>query len=245
MTRYKLTLEYDGTGLSGWQRQDKDLTLQEILEDALFSLTSERVEVVASGRTDAGVHAIGQVAHFDLEKDFELHKILGGLNHYLNEKPISIISAEEVSEDFHARFSAKKRYYRYIILNRKSPPVIQKNRVWHVNIPLDIDLMKEAAKHLIGNHDFSSFRAAECQSNNPVKTLDSIDISEDGERICFDISALSFLHHQCRNIVGTLKEVGEGRIKPSDIPNILKAKDRSSAGITAPAHGLYFEKVDY
>lgn len=245
MTRYKLIIEYDGTDLCGWQRQNDMPTVQGNLEQAIESMTGEKIEVVASGRTDAGVHAIAQVVHFDIDKEYELHKIEGGLNHYLTEKQVSVISAHKVSEEFHARFSAIKRYYRYIILNRKAPTVLKKNRVWHVIQPLDIKKMQEAAEYLLGNHDFSSFRASECQSETPVKTLDSIDISVSDEEIYFDISARSFLHHMCRNIVGTLKEVGEGRIAPSDIKKIIEDKDRSSAGITAPAYGLYFMKVDY
>lgn len=245
MARYKLIIEYDGTGLVGWQRQKEDLSLQEILEDAIYSLTSERAEAVASGRTDAGVHAFGQVVHFDLDKDFDEYKVLTGLNHYLIGKPISIIFAQQVDNDFHARFDAKKRYYRYVILNRISPSVLDKNRCWHITAKLDLPSMKQAANHLLGNHDFSSFRASECQAKTPVKTLDSIEITQNGEKICFDISARSFLHHQCRNIVGTLKEVGEGRIQPDCIKAIIGAKNRSAAGITAPAHGLYFVKVDY
>jgi tRNA pseudouridine38-40 synthase len=245
MTRYKLSIEYCGTGTHGWQRQPEDVTLQQILEIALKKLTNENVVTVASGRTDAGVHALAQVVHFDLQKDFDSFKILTGLNHYLVSKPISVLSSEKVSDDFHARFSATKRYYRYIILNRRAPSPLNKKRMWHVVNKLDISLMREAAKHLIGIHDFSSFRASECQSKNPVKTLDYINITLNDEQIIFDISGPSFLHHQCRNIVGTLKEVGEGKISPNDIPEILKSKKRSEAGVTAPAHGLYFVKVDY
>jgi len=245
MQRFKLTLEYDGTGYCGWQRQKESVSLQEVLEDAIFELTGEKVEAIASGRTDAGVHAINQVAHFDLEKGFGTDKILKGLNYYLKGKPISIISVDGVDDDFHARFKAKKRHYRYIILNRKSPPVLQLNRVWYVIPKLDVDAMRGAAKYLIGEHDFSSFRASACQAKNPVKTMESITITEDGDKIYFDITAISFLHHMCRNIVGTLKEVGEGKRISSDIPKMIKAKNRSTAGATAPAHGLYFVSVEY
>ncbi len=245
MTRYKLKIEYDGTGIHGWQRQKNDLTLQEIFEDSLYKLTNEKIEVVASGRTDAGVHAFGQVVHFDLNKDWDEFKILTGLNHHLIRKSISVLSSKKVSDDFHSRFSAKKRYYRYIILNRKSPSPLYRGRAWHVVNKLDTKKMRDAAKYLIGTHDFSSFRASECQSKNPIKTLESIDITEKGDQIIFDISAISFLHHQCRNMVGTLKEVGEGKIHPEDISAIIESKSRSEAGVTAPAHGLYFMKVEY
>jgi len=245
MPRYKLEIEYCGTGTHGWQIQPDDITLQKILESALYKLTNQKTEAVATGRTDAGVHALSMTVHFDLEGGFDIHKLVTGLNHYLLDEPISVLNAQEVDGDFHARFSAKKRFYRYIILNRLAPPSLDLSRVWHVKQNLDVSKMAKAAKHLLGNHDFSSFRAALCQAKSPVKTMDKINISKQDDKIIIELEALSFLHHQCRNIVGTLKEVGEGKINPDEIPDIIDAKDRSAAGITAPAHGLYFVKVEY
>jgi tRNA pseudouridine38-40 synthase len=243
--RYKITIEYDGTGLAGWQRQKNKISVQEILEESIEKLTQEKVLTVASGRTDAGVHARGQVVHFDLQKEFDEHNIRHGLNFYLVEKPVAVIDSKIVAEDFHARFSSKKRYYRYIILNRPSPSKLDKYRAWFVPQYLDVPLMQQAAKHLEGHHDFSSFRSSECQANSPVKTLDEIKITREGDFIFFDISAKSFLHNMVRNLVGTLKAVGIKKLSPDAIPEILAAKNRSKAGETAPPQGLYFMKVDY
>ncbi len=245
MIRFKTTIEYFGKGLVGWQAQDVGISVQSILQEALYKLSQEKPEIIASGRTDAGVHALGQVVHFDLEKDFTAYNVQQGLNSYLHETPVSVVSAEEVDENFHARFSALKRYYRYIILNRKTPSALERDRAWHVPKILDIESMKEAARYLVGQHDFTSFRASECQSKNPVKTMDSVEVTKSGDFLYFDISARSFLHHQVRNIVGTLKQVGEGKTKPEEIKNILEARNRSAAGETAPAYGLYFMKVEY
>ncbi|MEY3196897.1 MAG: tRNA pseudouridine synthase [Pseudomonadota bacterium] len=245
MIRYKLIIEYFGPYFSGWQWQDNGVTVEQVIVEAIFAFTKKKTTLYAAGRTDAGVHARGQVAHFDLEEDIAPHRMIRGLNHFLLPHPVSIISCKIVDLEFHARFSAKKRHYEYLILNRSSPTVIDHERVWHVHTELDITLMQEAAKFLIGNHDFTSFRAKECQSKSPIKTLDKIEIKKDGDVIKFSLSAQSFLHHMVRNIVGTLKMVGEGKIFPSDIEKILNAKDRSAAGITAPAYGLYFMKVDY
>lgn len=247
--RFKLTIEYDGTNLCGWQKQNNQDSVQVRLEKAIFELTKEKVETIASGRTDAGVHALGQVVHFDLPTNialnFDEYKLRKGINHFLKNQQVSVISIEKVNEDFHARFSAKKRFYRYIILNRPSPPVIDQNRVWHVANKLDLENIIKGAKYFEGKHDFTSFRASECQAQNPVKTIDEIKISKDGDRLYIDVSALSFLHHMIRNISGTLKEVGEGKRNPEDIKKIIEAKNRSEAGMTAPACGLYFVKVAY
>jgi tRNA pseudouridine38-40 synthase len=243
--KYKITIEYDGTNLVGWQKQPNQLSVQESIENAIYSLSQEKVEVIGAGRTDAGVHATGQVAHFDLQKEFPENNIRAGINFYLTEKPIVILNAKKVDDDFHARFSAQKRYYKYALLNRSSPAVLDKNRVWHMPMPLDIYEMERAADFLLGNHDFSSFRSSECQAKNPVKTLDEVDIEQYEDFIFFHVSAKSFLHNMVRNIVGTLVDVGTGKIKADDIPKILAAKDRTKAGQTAPACGLYFEGVDY
>lgn len=244
MQRYKITIEYDGTDYCGWQRQDA-LSIQECVEKAIYAFSGEEVLVTACGRTDAGVHAYGQVAHFDLEKPHPTHTVVGAINYHLRPHKIVITKAELVDQEFHARFSAQKRYYRYLIVNRQSPPALDAKRCWFVRAKLDLEKMRMAAQYLIGTHDFTSFRAAQCQAASPVKTLDFIEISNFENTIIFDFAARSFLHHMVRNIVGTLKMVGEGRISPDEVAQMIEAKDRSSAGMTAPAHGLYFMRVEY
>ena len=245
--RYKLTLEYDGTSTLGWQRQLDGPSIQEYMEQVLEILSGTHSEVSAAGRTDAGVHALGQVAHIDFTTTMEPWKIREAFNANLRllEAPVCVLEVEPASNDFHARFSAKGRAYIYRILNRRSPSVLQNNRVWWVPIPLDIKKMQQGASYLLGNHDFTSFRAAACQAKSPIKTLDKIDIIACNEEIIFTVEAKSFLHHQVRNMVGTLKLVGEGKLLPQDIKRILDAKDRSKAGATAPACGLYLTKVIY
>ncbi|MBE6448304.1 MAG: tRNA pseudouridine(38-40) synthase TruA [Alphaproteobacteria bacterium] len=249
--RYKITIEYDGTNILGWQRQLDGPSVQEYLENAVLSLvphsSSSRIEVQGAGRTDAGVHALAQVAHFDLEREIEDWKLRDAINFHLRDQnaPVVVTLVEAVSSDFNARFSAKGRGYIYRILNRRAPSALEKNRVWWVPVELNITKMQEAAKHLLGYHDFSSFRAAACQAKSPLKTLDKIEIYQQGEEIIFEVEAKSFLHHQVRNIVGTLKLVGDGHLQPSDIKKILEAKDRKVAGPTAPASGLYLSKVWY
>lgn len=245
--RYKLTLEYDGTNTLGWQRQLDGPSIQEYMEKVLEILSGTHSEVAAAGRTDAGVHAIAQVAHIDFDTNMETWKIREAFNANLRqlEAPVSVLDVEAVSDDFHARFSARGRGYIYKILNRRSPSVLQANRVWWVPVELDIEAMRKGAEYLLGNHDFSSFRAAACQAKSPIKTLDKLDIEKIGDEIIFTVEAKSFLHHQVRNMVGTLKMVGDGKLKPDDIKTILEAKDRSKAGATAPACGLYLNKVVY
>ena len=243
MTRYKINLEYDGTDLIGWQTNQDGPSVQSLVEDAIFKFCGENVEVYSAGRTDAGVHAISMVAHFDLSRDQDEQTVMRAMNFYLVNKPVSVLSCEKVSDDFHARFSCVARHYKYVVINRSAPVVLDKNRVWWVPQKLDVDAMKTAAQKLIGKHDFTSFRAAQCQAKSPIKTLDSVSITQDGEEITFEFSARSFLHHQVRNMVGTLVEIGMG--KPYDIDKIFDAKDRSAAGITAPASGLYFVAADY
>lgn len=243
MTRYKINLEYDGTDLIGWQTNQDGPSVQSLVEDAIFKFCGENVEVYSAGRTDAGVHAISMVAHFDLMRDQDEQTVMRAMNFYLVNKPVSVLSCEKVSDDFHARFSCVARHYKYVVINRSAPVVLDKNRVWWVPQKLDVDAMKSAAKKLIGKHDFTSFRAAQCQAKSPIKTLDSVSITQNGEEITFEFSARSFLHHQVRNMVGTLVEIGMG--KPYDIDKIFDAKDRSAAGITAPASGLYFVAADY
>ena len=243
MTRYKINLEYDGTDLIGWQENAQGPSVQSLCQDAIFQFCSEKTTVFSAGRTDAGVHAICMTAHFDLEKDADAETVMRAMNFYLTEKPVSVLSCEKVSDDFHSRFSCTKRNYKYIVLNRGAPVVLEKNRVWWVPQKLDIDAMKNAAKKLIGKHDFTSFRAAQCQALSPIKTLDSCRIEQNGDKIIFEFSAKSFLHHQVRNMVGTLVEIGMG--KDLDIDKIFAAKNRSAAGINAPACGLYFVSAEY
>lgn len=247
--RYKITIEYDGTNILGWQRQLDGPSVQEYLEKALSYLSSDgqEIPVQGAGRTDAGVHALAQVAHFDLEREIADWKLRDALNFHLREQeaPVVVLNVEEVEDSFNARFSAKGRGYIYRILNRRSPTVLEKDRVWWVPVDLDIGKMQEGAKYLLGHHDFSSFRAAACQAKSPIKTLDKLEISQKGEEIIFEVEAKSFLHHQVRNMVGTLKLVGDGHLTPQDVKTILEAKDRKAAGPTAPACGLYLSKVWY
>ncbi|MDR1691592.1 MAG: tRNA pseudouridine(38-40) synthase TruA [Rickettsiales bacterium] len=243
--RYKITIEYDGTNYSGWQRQNGAKTIAGCLETALFNISGKQTEILGSGRTDAGVHAKGQCAHFDMEKDWDTYKLMSALNAHLVNEEISVLKCETVPPDFHARFSSKKRYYQYIILNRNAKEALDKNRVWKISKELNVAAMKKAAKHLIGNHDFSSFRSSQCGALSPVKTLDEIKITQKDEYIFIDVNAKSFKHHMVRNHVGTLDEVGLQKQKPLWAKEVLNAKDRTKAGITAPACGLYFMKVDY
>lgn len=245
MQRYKLTIEYDGTPFSGWQRQDDRPSVQQTVEDAIAQYTQQALTLTCAGRTDAGVHAFGQVAHVDLLEAREEFSVRQGINFYLVGQPVSVVKAEKVDETFHARFDAVKRHYEYRVLNRPSPPAIDRMRVWHVHQTLDLQAMRAGASYLVGSHDYTSFRATECQSKSPLKSIDRIDIVQAGEHISIVLSARSFLHHQVRNIVGTLSLVGLGKWQPEQVQVALAAKDRSAAGPTAPAHGLYFMQVDY
>lgn len=245
MPRYKITIEYDGTGLVGWQKQKGKKSVQQLLEKAIEGFCQENVKTTAAGRTDAGVHALAQIVHFNLSKKHPLRNIQHGINHHLNEAPISVLKAEIVSDDFSARFNAKKRYYRYHIINRAAPPKVYKNRAWHIPQKLDSKAMKKGAEFFIGKHDFTSFRSTECQAKSPVKTLEEVKITKRGEHIYIDVSARSFLHNMVRNITGTLVLIGRGKLQPEKIKEILKAKDRRAAGPTAPAYGLYLTKVRY
>ena len=245
MPRYKLTLEYDGAGLVGWQRQDNGPSVQEALESAVMGFCGDIVVAVAAGRTDAGVHARGQVAHIDLSRDHDPDTVRDALNAHFRPAAIAVLSAETVAEDFHARFSATKRHYRYRIVNRRSPLTVERGHAWLVQKPLDATAMQAAADALIGQHDFSSFRAAECQAKSPLKTLDALDVTRDGDAIAVTASARSFLHRQVRNLVGSLVLVGEGKWRVGDMARVLAARDRATAGPTAPAEGLYLMAVDY
>ena len=247
--RFAITIEYDGSNLVGWQRQTNGLSVQEVLEKALFELTGEKKTIHGSGRTDAGVHALGQVAHFDLKKTMTMDAIRDGLNFHIKKLykkiKVSVLATKKVKKDFHARFSAKKKTYVYKILDRRPPPAIKKKRVWHVRKKLDDKVMKEAAKILVGRHDFTSFRSTECQAKSPLKTIDSIKILRIGEEIQIWIKARSFLHNQIRIIVGTLVLVGRKKWEEKNIGEALKSKKRAAAGQTAPAEGLYLHSVKY
>ena len=246
MPRWKLTIEYDGRPFSGWQRQDNGPSVQQALEEAVQKLSGgETVRAHGSGRTDAGVHALGQVVHFDLEKPFAAEKIRDGLNFHLRPWPVSVLAVEAVGADFHARLTSTGRSYVYRILNRRAPPALDIGRVWHVQRPLDAAAMHEAAQVLIGLHDFTSFRASLCQAKSPLKTLDRLDVVREGDEVRVYAAARSFLHHQVRNMVGTLELVGKGKWGAADVRAALDARDRSRAGPTAPPDGLYFIEARY
>lgn len=245
MTRYKLTLEYDGGPFIGWQRQDNGMSVQQALEDAVTGFCGETVTVNGAGRTDSGVHALGQVAHIDIVRDTEPERLRDALNFHLKPHPVAVLRAEAVGGDFHARFSATARAYRYRVLNRRPPPVIARGRVWWVAHALDAQAMHDAAKVLLGRHDFTTFRASLCQAPSPVKTLDRLEVMRHGEEIVIEARARSFLHHQVRNIVGTLKLVGEAKWTADDVRRALEARDRAAGGPTAPPDGLYLTDVFY
>jgi tRNA pseudouridine38-40 synthase len=245
MPRYKLTIEYDGAGLVGWQRQANGLSVQEALETAITKLSGEMTTVHGAGRTDAGVHALAQTAHVQLARAVEPEVLRSAVNHHLRPAAISIISVELVSDDFDARLSAIGRVYLYRILNRRAPPALERGRVWQVATPLDVEAMREGARHLVGHHDFSTFRDSLCQAKSPLKTLDALELRRGGDEIHIEARARSFLHHQVRNMAGTLKLVGLGRWHPDDVATALAARDRRAGGPTAPPEGLYLVEVCY
>lgn len=245
MNRWKLVIEYDGGPFVGWQRQANGLSVQEVIEDAVFRFSQEKAHVQGAGRTDSGVHALGQVAHVDLEKETDADTVRDALNFHLKPNPVSILSVDQVDDDFHARFTATRRAYLYRILDRRPPPALDAGKVWHVTRRLDADAMHAAAQVLIGHHDFTSFRAKDCQADSPMKTLDRLDVRRVGDEIHLDVEARSFLYHQVRNFTGTLKRVGEGKWGRRDVEAALAACDRAAAGETAPAQGLYLVSVGY
>jgi len=245
VTRYKITVEYDGGGFVGWQRQANGPSVQAALEEAIHRFCGETVLVEGAGRTDAGVHALAQAAHFDLAKDTTADTVMKALNFHLKPAPVAVLTAEAVSEDFHARFSAIRRAYLYRIVNRRAPLALERGHAWFVPQPLDAAAMHAAAQVLVGHHDFTSFRASECQAKSPVKTLDVLSVQRDRDLVEVRAEARSFLHHQVRNFVGTLKLVGEGKWSAGDLKAALEARDRAAAGPTAPAAGLYLTEVGY
>jgi tRNA pseudouridine38-40 synthase len=245
MPRYRITIEYDGTPFLGWQRQAQGASVQGALEDALARFSGETASVRGAGRTDAGVHALGQVAHFDLGKDWESFRIREALNFHLRPAPVAVIECEQAADDFDARYSATRRHYRYRILSRRAPPALERHRVWWLPVELDAEAMHIAAQELLGRHDFTTFRAAQCQANSPLRTLDRLDVSRYADEIVVEASARSFLHNQVRSMVGSLKLVGEGKWHPRDLKAALEARDRTACGPVAAACGLYLAQVEY
>ncbi len=244
MHSYKIIIEYDGTNFVGWQRQDNGVSIQQLIEDSIKKLSNEKITIFGAGRTDAGVHAKGQVASFQLENYIETDTIRDGINHYLRPHPIAILGTEKTESDFNARFSAKLRWYEYKIINRRSPLTLENNRVWCVHKSINVSKIIEQAQFFIGKHDLSSFRSINCQSKSAIKSINSIKINQNNEEINFIISAKSFLHSQVRIMVGTLVDIGLNKISKS-ILEIISLKKREFSGVTAPAHGLYLSKVDY
>ncbi|MGI8851861.1 MAG: tRNA pseudouridine(38-40) synthase TruA [Methyloceanibacter sp.] len=245
MPRYKLTLEYDGTPFVGWQMQENGTSVQGRLAEAIKAFSGEDTIPRGAGRTDAGVHALGQIAHFDLAKDWACDKVRDALNAQLRPDPISVLACELVPDGFEARFSANARHYLYRIVNRRPPLALERERAWHVIQPLDAAIMHAAAQVLIGYHDFTTFRSTECQAPSPMKTLDRLAVSRHGEEVRIEASARSFLHNQVRSMVGSLKLVGDGKWTANDLQQALEARDRSACGPVAPSCGLYLMKVDY
>lgn len=245
MPRYRLTLEYNGAGFVGWQRQENGRAVQQAVEEALLKIGGETVATFVAGRTDAGVHARGQVVHFDMAKELPADRLRDGLNFHLLGEAVKVLDAAIAPADFNARLSATARTYLYRILNRRPPPALEAGFVWHVPVPLDAAAMQAAAQLLIGTHDFSSFRAADCQAKSPVKTLAHLAVTRMADEIRITAQARSFLHHQVRNMVGSLKLVGEGKWSPADLQAALAARDRRRGGPTAPAEGLTLMRVDY
>jgi tRNA pseudouridine38-40 synthase len=245
MPRYRLTLEYDGTPFAGWQRQADRLSVQQVLEEAIARFSGEQVGTQAAGRTDAGVHALGQVVHFDLLRAWDANRIREALNYHLKPHPVAVLESLAAAPEFEARFSARARHYEYRILNRRPRPTLEERRVWHVPVALDADAMHRAAQPLLGTHDFTTFRDSQCQAKSPVRTLDRLDVRREGEHVVITASARSFLHRQVRSLVGSLKLVGEGHWAESEPRAALDARDRARCGMLAPPTGLYLTRVDY
>ena len=245
MPRYKITIEYDGRPFAGWQRQNDQPSVQQALEEAAAKLDGAPVQVQGAGRTDSGVHAAGQVAHLDLQKDMPAEKVGDAINYHLKPHPVAILAAERMHDDFHARFDATERHYLYRISNRRAPLTLDHGFAWRVGMKLDAEAMHAAAQALVGHHDFSTFRDSQCQADSPVKTLNAISVARMGEEVHVRCRALSFLHRQVRSMVGSLVEVGRGKENTMWVGKILQAADRSACGPVAPSDGLYLTRVDY
>ena len=245
MARYKIVLEYHGLPFVGWQRQKNGVSVQQVIEEAIAKFTGEKAITHVAGRTDAGVHATGQVCHFDIAKDTDEETVRDAINFHVKPHPVSVLTAELVDNEFHARFSATERAYLYKITNRRAPLAVERGLSWQIPQKLNTDAMSSAAKALVGRHDFSTFRAAGCQAKSPIKTLDQLIVERDKEMVYISVRARSFLYHQVRNIVGTLKFVGVEKCSVNDVIKALAAKDRSKGGPTAPAYGLYLTNVVY
>jgi tRNA pseudouridine38-40 synthase len=245
VTRWRLTVEYDGGPFMGWQRQEHGPSVQQALEEALRRMTGEQGVFHAAGRTDAGVHALAMTTHVDVMKSLTPHRLREGLNALLRPQPVSVLDVVEVADDWHARFSCVGRRYLYRILARRAPPALDVGRVWHIAVPLDVEAMREGTAHLVGRHDFTTFRSAQCQSDSPVKTLDRLEVGQVGDEIHVTAAARSFLHHQVRSMVGCLAMVGRGQWHPEDMRKALEARDRAALGFNAPPHGLYFVAAIY
>jgi tRNA pseudouridine38-40 synthase len=245
MPRYRITIEYDGTPFAGWQMQAQEPSIEGALTQSIRRFCGEQVSVRGAGRTDAGVHALAQVAHFDLARDWEPFRVREAINFHLKPAPIVVLDAIRVDGGFDARFSATRRHYLYRILSRRAPPALDRNRVWWLSGTLDVEAMQRAAQRLVGRHDFTTFRASACQAKSPLRTLDALEVSRAGEEIHIRASARSFLHNQVRSMAGSLKLVGEGRWSADDLQGALAARDRTRCGAVAPAAGLYLVRVDY
>ena len=245
MQRFKIKIEYDGTPFVGWQFQKNGLSIQKVLQDAIFLFSQEKVIVTGAGRTDSGVHALAQIAHFDLKKKVKKDKFIKGINQHIGNKPVTILSVKKVKKKFHARFDAKKRTYQYIIINRESPLALQKNKAWHIRKKLNVEAMKKGTKLLLGTHDFSTFRASSCGAKSPIKTLKKVSIKKNGDKIVIIFTSKSFLQQQVRSMVGCIKYLGDGQWNLDNFETAFKSKNRSKCAPPAPACGLYLTEVKY
>ena len=245
MQRYKITIEYDGTPFVGWQFQKNGLSIQEILQNAIFNFSKEKTVITGAGRTDSGVHALAQVAHFDLKKQINKKSFLPGINQHIGNKPVTVLKINKTNKIFHARFDAKKRTYQYTIINRQSPLALQKNKAWHIRKKLNIKDMKKGAKLLLGTHDFSTFRASSCGAKSPIKTIEKISIKKNKDKLILEFTSKSFLQQQVRSMVGCIKYVGEGKWKLDDFEQIFRSKKRIRCAPPAPACGLYLKNISY
>jgi len=245
MQRYKIKIEYEGTPFVGWQFQKNGRSIQEVLQKAIFNFSNEKIVVTGAGRTDAGVHALGQVAHFDLKKKIKGTKILPAINQNISNKAVTILKINKVDKKFHARHDAKKRTYSYLIVNRQSPLALQKNKAWHIRKKLDVITMKKGVKFLLGTHDFSTFRSASCGAKTPIRTMEKILIKKNKDKITLQFTSRSFLQQQVRSMVGCFKYLGEGKWNLNDFKKSFRSKTRSKCAPPAPACGLYLTKIKY